>query len=365
MLPKHKREQVGDFIKELNLRELAVRFNGTHTFDSWTSPDRFGFGFKVDGLGVPYFHPNRSFHDEVIWLNNNLYYNEDVPFEDRLINSCIVKFYGPSQTLNILTRGLEKNWVEYDKFMNDDEYVLKLQENLHNAVNKGEKIFGTTELRTSLQTAARNFSRLIETPFDKKYGTWNAFRKGRCCDILYWFQKLGPKMVSFYKTKPYMEESFNFLNSFRGIGNYYGYHLSSNLARMPELGNLLIGDAPTGNLNEDDDFVAVGVGAMKTINWFFEDEGFSVNDLVGRRIVNAIRRDQQKWYNMNDTDYSVHSKVSELGEYTNFGVEISLCQFSVFLRLQNNRKLALKRADAPISKELGCDPVENKQFKLF
>jgi hypothetical protein len=62
-----------------------------------------------------------------------------------------------------------------------------------------------------------------------------------------------------------MPTSYNFLSSFRGIGNYYGYHFSSNLARMPEIGTLIKNDQ-IGNLSEDDDFIAAGTGAMDTLN---------------------------------------------------------------------------------------------------
>ena len=44
-------------------------------------------------------------------------------------------------------------------------------------------------------------------------------------------------------------------------------------------------------------------------------------------------------------------KVSELGYFTNFGCEISCCQFGVYRRLREDKKLALRRAAAPISKE--------------
>ena len=44
-------------------------------------------------------------------------------------------------------------------------------------------------------------------------------------------------------------------------------------------------------------------------------------------------------------------EVSELGYFTNFGCEISCCQYGVYRRLRENKKLALKRAAAPISKE--------------
>ena len=369
LIPVEKQKVFADFVKEMNRREKLVRFDQTETFDTFRHKDDgidYGFGFKVRGKGVPYFHPNRSFHDEVIWLNRNLYFNDEVSFEDRLINSCLVKFYGPSNTLAIMSRDTDWGYVKYDELIGNEDYQLKVMENLHRATQAGEKIFGTTELRTSLQTASRNYTRLIETPFDKKYGTYDIGRKGRGSDIFYWFTHLGPLFVDFYSTKPNMEQSFNFLNSFRGIGNYYGYHLSSNLARMPYLGTLLSSEGELGNLDEDDDYIATGVGAMDTVKWFLEDYTKSPNRAVGDKLVNAYKRDQKDFLQMNDEQWQTLKDVSELGRFTTFGCEISLCQFSVYRRLHDNSKLAWKRADAPISKECGPSLKGGaKQMQLF
>jgi hypothetical protein len=149
-----------------------------------------------------------------------------------------------------------------------------------------------------------------------------------------------------------MEESFQFLNSFRGIGNYYGYHFSCNLARMPEVGNLIFEGLP-GNIDEDDEYVVAGVGAMHAINWFYEHRGHSINDKVGKKLINAIRRHQNTFFDLKSSDKSdfYMKKVSELGYFTNFGCEISCCQFGVYRRLREDKKLARKRASAPISKE--------------
>lgn len=369
LVPKDKQQVFGNFIKEMNRREKLVRFDRSETFDTFRHLDDgvdYGYGFKVRGKGVPYFHPNRSFHDEVIWLNNNLYYNDEVSFEDRLINSCLVKFYGPSNTLSIMSRDTDWGYVKYDELISNEEYQLKVMENLHRATQGGEKIFGTTELRTSLQTASRNHTREIMTSFDKKYGTYDLLRKGRGSDILYWFTYLGPLFVDFYKKKPTMEESFKFLNSFPGIGNYYGYHLSSNLARMPFLGTLLENNSSdVGNLDEDDDYIATGVGAMITVKWMLEDIVKSPNSKVGDRLVNAYKRDQQNFLHMDEKEWQTLKDVSEIGRFTTFGCEISLCQFAVFRRLHDNSKLAWKRADAPISKECALPTNTSTQMHLF
>ena len=72
LIKKKKIELVRTFVHEMNRRELEVRFEKSCTFDTFQhqeNEDVFGYGFIVSGRSVPYFHPNRSFHDEIIWLN--------------------------------------------------------------------------------------------------------------------------------------------------------------------------------------------------------------------------------------------------------------------------------------------------------
>lgn len=368
LIDSDKKKDFVKFIKEMNRREYLVRFAQSQTFDEFRhkpeEESQFGYGFVVDGKSVPYFHPNRSFHDEIIWLNENLNYNSKATFEDRLINSAIVKFYGPSNTVKIAVRNTGADFIVYERLVSDKAYQLQLCENLESAAKSKEQIYGTTELRTSLQVAARNYARSIGgTPIDHKLGTTPqelAERSTRPSDILYWFTYMGPKFVNFYKTKPDMKQSFEFLNSTRGIGNYYGYHFSCNLARMPDVGTLIREGNP-GNIDEDDEFVVPGVGAMDTVNYFYADLEHSISAEVGRRLINAIRRDLDNFFELSDEDESkMHMReVSELGYFTNFGCEISCCQYGVYRRLRENKKLALKRAAAPISKEsVGPKPIK-------
>ncbi len=358
-IPQYKKDEFLTFIKELNRREYLVRFDKSCTFDTFDhlpgTSHKYKIGFKVDGKSVPYFHPNRSFHDEIIWLNENLFYNPQATFEDKLINAAIVKFYGPSKTLKMIVEETGEKFVVYDKFINDKSYTEKLCVNLETAVKNKSKIYGTTELRTSLQTAARNHARSVGSPIDKLENMSAADRSKRMLrpsDILFWFTYLGPQWVNFYKSKPTMEESFKFLNSYKGIGNYYGYHFSCNLARMPGVGNLIF-KGISGNIDEDDEYVVPGVGAMHAINWFYEHRGHSINDKVGKKFINAIRRHQNNFFDLKSSDKSDYymKKVSELGYFTNFGCEISCCQFGVYRKLREDKKLANRRASAPISKE--------------
>ena len=362
------------FIEEMNRREHWVRIEENGDFDDYVSQgynhiDEYGHGFVAESSPVPYFAPNRSHHDEIIWLNRNLYYNEDATFEDRLINSAIVKFYGPSKTLEIITKGTPYPFVKYD-LLKDDDYLWSLMANIELAFAAKTRVWGTTELRTSLQTASRNYARERVTPIDKKSIshpiTRNLLmiktgkdRKMRVSDMIFWIAGMADDWIAFYSSKPDMEASFNFLTSYRGIGNYYGYHFSSNLARMPEIGaapliekeflteftNLQV---QHGNIDENSDYVMAGPGAMKTLEELFPN--FKINTDSSQRILVAARDNQPEFFGIRNQ--AIHEAVSELGQFTTFGCEIACCQFSVFQRLRSNLKMATSRAKAPISKEV-------------
>jgi hypothetical protein len=368
-----RRLELSEFIHEFNLREYAVRISkDASSFDDYISKlyqhkDSYGTGFVVNNRPVPYFHPNRSFHDEIIWLNRNLYYNPEATFEDKLFNSAIVKFYGPSRTLNIITgheplnylHRTDKKFIQYDRLVKDIGYLTTLCENIDAAFSNKEKIWGTTELRTSLQTAARNYMRETLSYSD---------RPMHSSDMIYWLYYLFRylKFDSFYKAKPTMQQSFEFLTQVRGIGNYYGYHFSSNLARMPGIGHgeLIEKQWTTqfsqlgiqhGNLSEDDDYVIAGPGALDTLEYLV---GGKINQRNAQELLVQIRNNQEEFFGFADKFLDILRNVTELGRFTTFGCEIACCQFSVFRRLKDEPSAALKRASAPISMEVG---QENKK----
>lgn len=390
------RLRLGNFIKELNKREWSVRISKSHkSFDDYAAKGyvhypEFGTGFVVNKRPVPYFHPNRSFHDEIIWLNDNLYYKNDVTFDDKLVNSAIVKFYGPARTLDIITGNasdlgyLEKTgykYINFDLLKKDQKYSHVLMSNIEKAFAYKEKIWGTTELRTSLQTASRNYSREVPSPVDV-LGVKGLFapkvdpnRKMRPSDMIHWVAGMSQTWIDFYNTKPTMKESFEFLTKTRGIGNYYGYHFSSNLARMPGVGSGSIIDSAHGdkfvklqdhdpslthgNIDENADYVVPGPGAMLTLRQLFPDMPNNIPTMMKYLI--AIRDNQEEFFGIaGNPDAEKHlQEASELGRFTTFGIEISCCQFSVFERSREDSGIAMNRANAPISKIVSdCDDSE-------
>lgn len=384
------RERFGAFIREFNKREWCVRIGKTHTtFDDYAKTgyvhqEQFGTGFVIDGRPIPYFHPNRSFHDEIIWLNNNLYFQPEVSFENKLVNSAIVKFYGPSRTLSIITGHAldlpylvrtELPYIDFQRIQEDSEYEYTLMRNIELASFHKEQLWGTTELRTSLQIASRNHGRANPTPIDIRGVSFNGKtvvessthgfheRKMRTSDMIAWLKHLTPIWTKFYQTLPTMKESYEFLTSYRGIGPYYGYHFSSNLSRMPGVASKSIIEVEHrekferlgiehGNLDEDADFVVAGPGASATLKNLFPT--VTINPVTTMHLILAIRDMQHKFLDISsDLDYKYLTEATELGRFTTFGIEIGSCQFNVFCRLSSNSQAAHARASAPISKEVG------------
>jgi hypothetical protein len=384
------RHEFGLFIREFNKREWSVRIGKTHeSFEDYTQSgyehrDQFGTGFVVSGRPVPYFHPNRSFHDEVIWLNSRLYYDKTVSFENKLVNSAIVKFYGPSRTLDIITghaddlpylTKTETPYIDFSRLEVDTEYEYTLMRNIELASAKKEQLWGTTELRTSLQIAARNHGRSNPTPVDIRGvvlpsgstvippNSASAERKMRTSDMIAWIKSLTPSWVAFYKSKPTMKESYEFLTALRGVGPYYGYHFSSNLSRMPGVGapNLIEGEhrekfrslgIDHGNLDENADYVVAGPGACATLKALWPNA--PINPRTTMAMILWIRDRQEEFLDISsEMDYKYLKEATELGRFTTFGVEIACCQFNVFNRLRSNPQAAAARANAPISKEVG------------
>lgn len=383
------REDLGSFIREFNRREWYVRIGG-ETYKSYmashhTHRQSFGHGFVAGGEPVPYFHPNRSFHDEVIWLNKNLYYDPSVTFTNKLLNSALVKFYGPSSTLDIITgrsrvKGsvmTELPYVDFQRYSCDTDYAYTVLKNIELAKAEKRQLWGTTELRTSLQTASSKYSSKNPSQIDVRGipgliepGLDSRNNKMRSSDMIHWVASMREHLLPFYESKPTMKESFETLTGYSGIGNYYGYHFSSNLCRMPGVGASDLIETPAtidswkrlssvidvnhGNLNENADYVVAGPGACSTLSRLWPEA--AINTKTTMKMIMAIRDDQFNFFGINDSESIKQMREStELGQYTTFGVEIACCQYSVFDRLRGSLPMAINRARAPISKEVSGD----------
>lgn len=388
------RKNLGSFVREFNRREWFVRVGKKcqsfqeYVTDHYTHEEQWGHGFVANGQAVPYFHPNRSFHDEIIWLNHNLYYDKSVSFTNKLLNSALVKFYGPSRTLDLATGQLglagsvklSKRYVEFDRYAEDSKYALTILSNIEKAKLAKEQLWGTTELRTSLMGAAAQYAQNNPSMIDKSESYGARTKKMRSSDMVHWIASMKEDLVDFYSTKPDMKKSFEKLTSYKGIGNYYGYHFSSNLCRMPGIGAPSLVEAPAtlpdwrklrseidvehGNLDENADYVVAGPGACATLARLWP--GVPINPKTTMKMILAIRDHQHEFFGIDtSSDLCYFKEATELGQFTTFGVEIACCQYNVFERLSTDLRAALNRAAAPISKEVSATTAQASLTNFF
>lgn len=309
------------FLKEINKREALI-MDGR--------PDEYIEPCDALQIDVMYWHPNRTRHGEVDWLMKYIF-NEDVSFTNKILNSMAVKFYGPAQAiLNAINKDefSSSNLIDFERLPEDVDYQEEIRRNLLRAREEKKEQWGTTELRTSLQQAAREYcgGKVGETDW---------------ANMIEWiasFKKDG--LIDFYETRPTMEQAFKKLTSYKGIGNYYGYHANSNLARCYDV-----------SMNENEDFVIAGPGAHKTIEKLYPNQ--KRDKVSDQEILLYIRDHQDIIFEHDAIDrqaLSQYLKPTQPVDFlTSFGCEITCCQFGVYQRflekpeLINARKLEVNK----------------------
>jgi hypothetical protein len=332
-------KEFGRFVNAINERELLKQQGKGY---SYVPADHFNEDEKrALDIEVMYWHPNRSHHDEVMWLNR-VVFNDRVEFRDKVLNSAVVKFYGPSEAVEVAA-GQKDSYVDFMKFRVDSDYRERC---LHNLNTTKKSIWGKTELRTSLQTAARNYMR---------YQTGDMNRKMHASDILSWVSSFEDKgLIEFFQNQPTIEESYRELTKRPGIGAYYGYHFTCNLSRCEDL-----------QMDENEDFCVPGPGACQTLGQLYP--GLSPKKYMDAIL--EIKKDQESLleYDVKWIPAFEKNKLNpdpDAYRLTTFGVEIACCQFSVFQRFVSNPGLISKRKilDPRLIKEKESDKSGLAQF---
>ena len=312
-------EDLKHFLKQINNREVLIS-NG--------KPDEYKEPHHALQIDVMYWHPNRTRHDEVDWLMKYIFH-DGVSFTNKILNSFVVKFYGPSQAiLNALneTEYSTSHLIDFDRLPNDKSYMDFLDKNLVIAREQKKVQWGKTELRTSLQTAARNFA-----------------GHSRWVNMIEWIASFKTDgLVDFYAKGPTMKQSFDRITQYAGIGNYYGYHSNANLSRCFDV-----------TINENEDFVIAGPGAMATLNRLYP--GHKKDKVSPMDILLYMRDNQDKIFEHDDIDKQALTQTLKPGQtvdyLTSFGCEITCCQFSVFERFKaqpeliDRRKLEIRKKE--------------------
>lgn len=310
------------FLKQINLREVLIAENRAAEYKE-PHP-----ALQID---VMYWHPNRTRHDEVDWLMKYIFCPE-VSFTNKILNSFAVKFYGPSQAiLNAIneTTYSPQHLIDFDRLPHDKAYLAFIDQNLLDAREAGKEQWGKTELRTSLQTSAGKFA---------GHKRWS--------NMIEWIASFKTDgLIDFYAAGPTMEQSFNKITEYAGIGNYYGYHSNSNLARCYDI-----------SINENEDFVIAGPGAMATITRLYPN--YKKDKVDPMTLLLYIRDNQDKIFEHDDIDRKAltqYLKPTQLVDsLTSFGCEITCCQFSVYSRFKQSPEL-IDRRKLEVNKKVKVD----------
>jgi hypothetical protein len=248
-------------------------------------------------------------------------FKPEVSLTNKILNAFAVKFYGPSQAiLNAIgaTEYSTKNLIDFERLPEDKDYLAEIDANLLRSREEGKEQWGKTELRTSLQTAAKKFA---------GHSRWS--------NMIEWIASFKTDgLIDFYAAGPTMEQAFNKITSYTGIGNYYGYHANSNLARCFDV-----------SMNENENFVIAGPGAAATLARLYPN---AKKDKVSNMDILLYMRDHQdELFEHDDVDRRALTQELKPGQIvdklTSFGCEITCCQFNVFTRFQAEPELIERR----------------------
>lgn len=293
------------------------------------------------GLDVEYFHYSICADARYKFLGENLVMNADPVLTQRnkLCNAVITHLYGGRRIHTLFTGVIDpqRSFVDFERMLKDQSYVEELRETANYAKSHGYKFYGTTELHTSLQTAGRDYCR-------KRYG--EPTRAASVMDILEWVagwieSGLVDKLINAQSLK----ETYTLINTLRGVGPYYGYHLGVDCSLFHFT-----------RYNHSEPFCVPGPGCRETVDKIFpnlsKQKGFNHGEAVvwiaenQRELFPTLTFHEALWNIEADGKKLFPFEQDKLMTY---GTEVGLCQFGIWCRLRDNPHLIENR-------KCGTDP---------
>lgn len=284
------------------------------------------------GFDVEYFHPTITLDDRMRFIIEKI-----APLQDSLSNiignTLISHFYG-GRGVHFLVSGKQGVFVDFDRAETDSAYVATLRANLDQAKKKGQPIWGTTELHTSIQTASRNFCR-------QKYGDPN--RQFHPVDVIEWVASFKTQgLINELQTAQHIEDAYRALRKLPGIGEYYGFHGAASTSVLPQLA-----------YHHDQRFVAPGPGAVYTIEQLWPNAPKKLH----AEAVYFLREQGDQIGLTKNVDF--HEKAYNIGTtfahpqdgLKYYGTEVVCCQFGVYLQIRNDPKKCAARRVARVKTE--------------
>jgi len=294
------------------------------------------------GTEVEYFHFSICGDDRMRYLGQNVVLEDSLTQRNKVCNAVISHLYGGRRIHSLLTgvTNPKKAHLDFDRINSDPKYVEWMRENAKYAWTHGFKFYGTTELHTSLQTAARNFCRVKYSEPD---------RQASNTDIVEWVAGfITSGLIDRLLNAKTLEETYELITSERGIGAYYGYHLGVDCSLIP-------GTA----YHHDEKFCVPGPGACHTMDLMFPTLHQAVKKMPYGDLVVWIEQNQKRLYPRVDFDPALWNIVNEANgkkmftfdqnKFMVYGCEVAHCQYGIYDRLKNNPALVEKR-------KCGVDP---------
>lgn len=279
---------------------------------------------------------------------------------NKIGNTIISHFYG-ARGIHQIISGIKdpKNaHIDFERLFVDRDYLDKIKQNCDIAKKEKKKFYGTTELHTSLQTAARNYCRV-------KYN--NPEKLASQTDILEWIASwVNDGTIDKILNVNTLKGMFNILTSKNGIGEYYGYHCATSNSVNYAL-----------PFHHDEEFCAPGPGARGSLDNIFAPLKASgkVKKMPYDTLTIWIRENQEKlfkkpvkshvFFHNYITDTGIKIFEDDQDDLKVYTTEVSLCQFGVYCYLKKNPHLISKRKIARLEDDSVCDLADTTQEGLL
>lgn len=306
-----------------------------------------------DALGpeVEYFHPVITYDDRMRYICENIADNQDFSPRNRLGNVIISHFYGARGIHQVLTNeknpkralvDFEQLWVDRESKFDSTPGQYTSDMRAWSVEQKRKKVpfWGTTELHSSIQTAANRYVK-------ESWGPEGVTPFAVCEWIASW---IGDGTMDAMLASGNFYELYSHFKKIPGIGSYYAYHGAAGVSNMPAV-----------RAYHGEFFCDPGPGARETAIRLFPD--LSKKEVPLDQRVIWLTKNQGEVMELPKIHESRHNIVvngkpiypEPQDSLKTYGTEVCMCQFSVYTRLSENPELISRRRVARVEAEQQCE----------
>lgn len=326
-------EELNHFLKKINERSLwALGLSPTYE-----GVDMHGEEIPALHSDVEYFHPMITLDDRMRYIAEHIVQSSHSQY-NIVCNTLISHFYGARNIHNVLTWEWDdpaKAMVDFERIdAGDLDYLHEMRERVEAAIEGGLRIWESTALHTSLQTAAKRYVAAQEGEDPKT-------RKMHPFDVAQWVASfIGDGTIDRLLNARTGAQGYDVLTAQPGIGSYYGYHGCTSNSVNPAI-----------QFTHDDPFIVPGPGARAMVKRMW---GGRIPDKHSGLAIQFVREHQDEIGVTDGVDFHPETwnivradgtKIykEDQNELKYYGTEVFCCQFEVFQNLKANPKLAKKR----------------------